>query len=260
VRDAVIPNPSPQSTGSFEEVHRTSDFDAQEEASLAGRFGQAVMIVSGAALVALAAKQRSWRTLGAALAGAPLVYRGATGHWPAPQALAQRASEAVATKPVETSLTVGRPAAELYAFWRDLENLPRFMKNLESVTSYGDGRSHWVARSPLKFKVEWDAEIVEEREGQLLSWRSLPGAQVHNAGTVFFEPATGGRGTVVRVNLEYRPAGLGQALARVLRPLTEQEVREDLRRFKSLVEAGEVPTTQGQPAGARPLLHLRSPF
>lgn len=261
MRDDVNLNPSHQGTGSFQEVHRASDFEAeQEESSMANKVGQAVMIVSGAALVAFAAKRRSWSTLGAALAGAPLLYRGATGHWPAPQALAERASDAVAAKPVEASVTVGKPAAELYTFWRDLENLPRFMKNLESVTNFEDGRSHWVAKSPLGFKVEWDAEIVEEREGQLLSWRSLPGAQVHNAGTVLFEPAHGGRGTVVRVSLEYKPAGLGAALGRVLRPITEQEVREDLRRFKNLMEAGEIPTTDGQPAGQRHLVHLRSPF
>ncbi|RPH53664.1 hypothetical protein EHM82_08050, partial [bacterium] len=185
VRADVNLNPSHQGTGSFQEVHRASDFEAdQEESGLANKVGQAVMIVSGAALVAFAAKRRSWSTLGAALAGAPLLYRGATGHWPAPQSLADRASEAMAPKPVEASVTVGKPAAELYSFWRDLENLPRFMKNLESVTNFEDGRSHWIAKSPLGFKVEWDAEIVEEREGQFLSWRSLPGAQVHNAGTV----------------------------------------------------------------------------
>jgi uncharacterized membrane protein len=259
VRDDVNLSPSQQGTGSLE-VHRTSDFDAEQESTMAGKVGQAMMIVSGAALVAFAAKRRSWSTLGAALAGAPLIYRGATGHWPSPQAVSQRASDAVATKPVETSVTIGKPAAELYTFWRNLENLPQFMKNLESVTNLDDRRSHWVAKSPLGFKVEWDAEIVEEREGQFLSWRSLPGAQVHNAGTVFFEPATGGRGTVVRVTMELKPAGLGAAIGRILRPLTEQEVREDLRRFKNLMEAGEVPTTEGQPAGQRHLLNLRSPF
>jgi uncharacterized membrane protein len=259
VRDDVNLNPSHQGTGSLE-VHRTSDFDAeQEESNLAGKVGQAVMIVSGAALVAFAARRRSWSTLGAALAGAPLLYRGATGHWPAPQAVAERIG-AAAPKPVEASVTIGKPAAELYTFWRDLENLPQFMRNLESVTDLGNGRSHWVAKSPLRFKVEWDAEIVEEREGQFLSWRSLPGAQVHNAGTVFFEPAHGGRGTVVRVTMELKPAGLGAALGKILRPTTEQEVREDLRRFKNLMEAGEIPTTDGQPAGQRHLLSLRSPF
>jgi len=86
------------------------------------------------------------------------------------------------------------------------------MKNLDQVTDLGGGRSHWVGRSPLGLKVEWDAEILEEREGQLLSWRSLPGSEVDNAGTVFFDEAPGGRGTVVRVSLEFRGTGIGQAV------------------------------------------------
>jgi uncharacterized membrane protein len=226
------------------------------------RFGQAAMIVSGAALVALAARQRSWKTIGAALAGAPLLYRGATGHWPMPQAVARRASEAMAPAPVETAVTINRPRAELYAFWRRLENLPRFMKHLDEVVDVGGGRSHWAGQSPLGFKVEWDAEIVEERQDQLLSWRSLPGSQVHNAGTVLFEDAPGGRGTVVRVSLELLAPGnaLGHAVGKVLAPLTGQQVREDLRRFKQLMETGEIPTTDGQPTGARSLVNLRNPL
>ena len=101
------------------------------------------------------------------------------------------------------------------------------MKNLDTVSDLGGGRSHWVGKSPLGFKVEWDAEIVEEREGQLLSWRSLPGLPVHNAGTVFFEDAPGGRGTTVRVSLEFRGAGIGQAVGKALSSVTEQQVHED---------------------------------
>ncbi|HEV8577711.1 MAG TPA: SRPBCC family protein [Thermoanaerobaculia bacterium] len=226
------------------------------------RVGQAAMIASGAALVALAARQRSWPILGAALAGAPLIYRGATGRWPLPQSLVRRASEAVAPAPVETAVTIGRSRAELYAFWRRLKNLPRFMRHLDEVIDLGGGRSHWTGKSPLGFRVEWDAEIVEEREEQLLSWRSLPGSLVHSAGTVLFEDAAAGRGTVVRVSMELVPSGnaLGQAVGRVLAPLTEQQVREDLRRFKQLMEAGEIPTTDGQPAGERSLINLHNPL
>src|SRR5436305_11678403 len=110
------------------------------------RVGQPAMVLSGAALMALAARQgRSWRTVGAAaLAGAPLIYRGATGHWPLPQSVSHRASDAVAAPPVETARTIDKPRAGLYAFWRRLENHPRFMKNLDEVTDLGGGRSHWV--------------------------------------------------------------------------------------------------------------------
>jgi uncharacterized membrane protein len=214
------------------------------------------MIVSGAALVALAARERSWRTLGIAAASAPLIYRGATGHWPVPEAVSQRASDAVAPVPIETAVTIGLPAEELYRFWRQLENLPRFMKNIDSVIQIDDRRSHWVGKSPLGLKLEWDAEILEEREGKLLSWCSLPGSDVRNAGTVFFDQATGGRGTVVRASLDYQVPGhlLGQAVGKMLSGITEQQVREDLKRFKELMETGEIATTNGQSHGTRSLI------
>lgn len=240
-----------QSTGLTEEV---SSFRRNEERLAA--------VVGGAALVALAARDRSWRSIGLAIAGAPLVWRGATGHWPAvPQAVADRFPEQLPPS-LEVTLTVNRPRQEVYAFWRRLENLPRFMRHLESVTETGNGRSHWVGKSPVGAKVEWDAEIVDEREGQVLSWRSLPGSQIDNAGSVVFEDAVGGRGTVLRVHLDLDPpgGGLGRAIGRMLSPLTKQQVHEDLRRFKSLIEAGEVPTTDGQPAGHRSLINPHNPF
>ncbi|MFL6194812.1 MAG: SRPBCC family protein [Thermoanaerobaculia bacterium] len=219
------------------------------------------MIVSGAALVALAARQgRSWRTVGAAaLAGAPLLYRGATGHWPVPRSVSQKASEAMTGAPLESAVTIGKPRTEVYAFWRRLENLPRFMKNLDQVTELGDGRSHWVGKSPLGFKAEWDAEIVEEREGQYLSWRSLPGSQVQNAGTVHFDEAPGDRGTVVRVSMEI--GGIGQVVGKAFGGVTQQQVKEDLKRFRELLETGEIATTDGQTHGNRSLLgHLHNPI
>lgn len=243
---------SHQSTGLSEEVPHTSQ--------LAGRLAA---VVGGAALVAFAAKDRSWRSVGLALAGAPLVYRGATGHWPMGQARGERLAEPEPST-LETSVTVNRPRREVYEFWHKLENLPRFMRHLESVEERGDGISHWVAKNPLGLHAGWDAEIVEDIEGEILSWRSLPGSQVHNAGSVLFEDAPGGRGTVVRVTMELRPAGtgngLGRALGKVLNPITYRQVHEDLRRFKSLIEAGEIPTTKGQPAGKRSAINPHNPF
>jgi uncharacterized membrane protein len=163
---------------------------------------------------------------------------------------------------IEANLTVGRPAQELYSFWRRFENLPRFMRHLESVTETGNGRSHWIAKTPVGSRVEWDAELVDEREGRLLSWRSVPGSQVHNAGSVLFEPAQGGRGTLVRVSFDLAPPGgaAGRLAAKALGPITRQQVHEDLRRFKNLMEAGEIPTTDGQPEGRRPLVNPRNPL
>lgn len=258
MRDASASSSSQQGTETLGSTYSPEE----EPTGLMGRVGQAAMIVSGVALVALAARKRSWGTLSAAVAGAPLLYRGATGSWPVPDAVARRASEAVAPVPIETAVTVNQTAEELYRFWRQLENLPRFMKNLESVTDLGDGRSHWVGKGPLGWKLEWDAELVETRPGQLLSWRSLPGSQVHSAGTVFFDPATGGRGTVVRVSMELQAPGhlLGQAVGKALSSVTKQQVREDLRRFKQLIEAGEVATIDGQPHGVRSLINVRNPI
>lgn len=265
MRDSTNAKSSPQGTGSFARSNpgRAAGFNGgQDDSSSLPTLGQVAMVLSGAALVAFAVKQGRWKTLGAAaLAGAPLAYRGATGRWPVPESVAQKASDAMASAPVETAVTIDKPRAELYAFWRRLENLPRIMRNLEQVSDLGGGRSRWVGRSPLGLKVEWDAEILEEREGKLLSWRSLPGSQVDNAGTVFFDDAPTGRGTVVRVSLEFRGTGIGQAVGKALSSVTEQQVREDLRRFKQLMEAGEIPTTDGQAHGERSLLgHVHNPI
>jgi uncharacterized membrane protein len=250
VRD-VSASTSLQSTGYSEEAPSSR----RNEERLAA-------VVGGAALVALAARDRSWRSISLALAGAPLVWRGATGSWPTlPRAVADRLPEQLPPS-IEVSLTVNRPRQEVYAFWRRLENLPRFMRHLDSVTETGGRLSHWVGETPVGTKVEWDAEIVEDREGQILSWQSLPGSQVDNAGSVVFADATGGRGTVVRVHLDLDPpgGGVGRAVSRLLSPITKQQVHEDLRRFKNLLEAGEIPTTDGQPAGHRSLINPHNPF
>jgi uncharacterized membrane protein len=244
VREAATSSSYQRSTGSFDQS--LTDYNAEsEDTGMMYRVGQAAMIVSGVALVALAARRAS------------------TGHRILPQALTQRASDAVAPAPIETAVTIGRPAAELYAFWRRFENLPQFMRHLDQVTDLGGGRSHWVGKSPLGFSVEWDAETVEDRPDQLISWRSLPGAQIHNAGTVFFDEAAAGRGTTVRVSMELASAHpVGQAVGKVLAPMTERQVTEDLRRFKQLMETGEIPTTDGQTHGARSFLgaHVHNPL
>jgi uncharacterized membrane protein len=203
-----------------------------------------------------------------ALVGGALIYRGASGHCDLYAATGINTAEGGASTgegesknpvisvpadrgiKVEKSVTINKPPAELYSFWRRFENLPRFMNHLESVTTTGN-RSHWVAKAPAGTSVEWDAEIYNEKENELIAWRSLEGSQVDNAGSVRFEPATGGRGTILRVSLKYDPPGgsLGAAVARLFGENPEQQIDEDLRRFKQLMETGETPTTAGQSSG-----------
>lgn len=148
---------------------------------------------------------------------------------------------------VERVTTINRPLEEVYAFWRNFENFPRFMRHLESVRVTGDGRSHWRAKGPAGMTVEWDAEIIEERENERISWKSLEGAEVENSGTVRFQHAPGARGTEVRVQLQYRPpAGrLGRIVASLFGEEPGQQIHEDLRRFKQLMETGEIPLSDG---------------
>jgi uncharacterized membrane protein len=150
---------------------------------------------------------------------------------------------------------------DLYRFWRNFENLPRFMENLESVAECDDNISHWVARGPGGAKVEWDAEIYNEKEGELIAWRSLPGADITNAGSVHFEEAPGGRGTYVKVILNYNPPG-GKAaalFAKLFGKEPGQLVEHNLKRLKQFIETGEIPTTAGQPSGREPLPETATP-
>ena len=139
------------------------------------------------------------------------------------------------------AVTVNRPAEELYRFWRDLENLPRVMPHLESVEARGDRTSHWVASSPLGVRVEWDAEIVDDRPNERVSWRSVEGSDVHSTGSVRFEPAPGGRGTEVVVEMEYDVPGgpIGSVIAILAGEEPKQQVSDALRRFKQVMETGE---------------------
>ena len=162
-----------------------------------------------------------------------------------------RNAEGKSSEKVVKCVTINRPAEEIYNFWRQLENLPKFMNHLIAVTESGEGRSHWVAKGPAGSQVEWDAEIVEETPHQLIAWRSLPGAQVENSGRVTLEPATGMRGTVVRVDLQYRPPGgaVGATIAKLFGEAPEKQIPVDLRRIKQLLETGEIARTEGQSSG-----------
>ncbi|MHC1763579.1 MAG: SRPBCC family protein [Verrucomicrobiia bacterium] len=152
---------------------------------------------------------------------------------------------------VEKSIIVNRSPEEVYAFWRDFTNLPRFMSHLLSVEILSSQRSHWVAKGPAGTKVEWDAEIITDTPNEVISWRSLEGADVDHAGSVRFERAPGGRGTIVRVKMQYRTVAgrVGATVVKLLGQSPEKQVKVDLNQFKQVMEAGEVARTEGQPTG-----------
>jgi uncharacterized membrane protein len=159
---------------------------------------------------------------------------------------------------VTETITINRSAEDIYQFWRNFENLPQFMRHLESVHVSDETHSYWRAKAPAGMTVGWDAEIIDDTPGERISWRSLEGADVPNAGSVRFKPATGNRGTVVTVQIEYMPPGgaIGAAIAKLFGEEPAQQVRDDLRLFKQVMETGEIvrsdATPQGPTAAQRP--------
>lgn len=227
-------------------ISRNQPAPSQPEANEIERWAS---VIGGGALVLMGLKQGSLRGALMALAGGGLMYQGAT-----KQSMIQQAQEVAGiNKPikVEKTVTINKPADELYRFWHNFENLPTFMKHLKFVKVYNEKRSHWIANAPLGNSVEWDADILEDRENELISWASVADADVDNSGFVRFQKAPGERGTEVKVVLEYNPPGgaLGAAIAKLFGEEPEQQIGDDLRRFKMLMEAGEIATTEGQPRG-----------
>jgi uncharacterized membrane protein len=223
-----------------------------------GRTERIVSALAGAALIGFSIRRKTLRGVLLPLGGG-LIARGVTGRCPVNKALGRNTAEADETpsSPVtsvsrgqgvksEKSVTINRPANELFTFWRDFENLPRFMEHLERVQVIDARRSHWVAKAPAGQRVEWDAEIHNEIPNELIAWRSLPGSEIANAGSVHFRAWPDGHGTEVRVVLSYEPpAGrLGDAVARLFGESPSQQVEDDLRRFKQVMEGGEVPVTR----------------
>jgi uncharacterized membrane protein len=206
-------------------------------------------IVGGGALVLSGLQQRSLRGVLMAIAGGGMVYHGATSD----KSITQAVGDAVGvtkTIKVEKTVTINKSAEELYRYWRNFENLPTFMKHLKSVTISSEQRSHWVASAPLGQSVEWDAEIIKDEPNRLIAWASVEGADIDNSGFVRFQPAPADRGTEVKVVMEYAPPGgaLTAALAKLFGEEPEQQIGDELSRFKQLMEAGEIATTEGQPS------------
>jgi uncharacterized membrane protein len=153
---------------------------------------------------------------------------------------------------VVRAVTIRRPASELYAFWRDVEQIPRVVEHRLTVTRISETEAHWEVSAPGNQTVAWDSLIIADQPDRLIAWRSREGALVPNAGTIRFEPAPGDEGTEVTVSLEYNPPGgkVAALLAKLTGKEGEQQVSGALRRFKALMEAGEIPTIEGQPVGS----------
>lgn len=153
---------------------------------------------------------------------------------------------------VTKSVTINGPREAVYHFWRQFGNLPQFMAHVQSVVSTGDKRSHWVVAAPGGQTVEWDAELVEDRPNEVIAWRSLEGSDIRHEGSVRFKQAPADRGTEVHVDLRYdAPAGrTGAAIAKLFGEEPTQQLRDDLRRLKQVMETGEVVRSDGSLEGA----------
>lgn len=223
-----------------------------------------VSAISGGGLITYGLLKRTPGSLALAVVGAAMLVRGSTGHCATYANLgvstAEDKGEAGGVRHeqgivVRRSVTIDKPASELFAFWRKFDNLPKFMFHLERVDVLDAAKSHWVAKAPLGKTVEWNASIINEKPGELIAWQTEPGADVDSAGAVTFKPGPTGRGTEVHVSLSYMPpAGkVGMVVAKLLGEEPSQQIEGDLRRFKMLMETGEVATTEGQSAGKRSL-------
>jgi uncharacterized membrane protein len=214
-----------------------------------GALERVAALTTATAVVAYGLSRRTLPGVCLAAAATPLAYRGLAGDWPrvgnghTPQTRTRAALGGDRGIHVHESVRLERPIAEVYRFWRHFENLPRFMNYLERVTDLGNGRSRWVARGPAGTRVTWDAEIINDIENKVIGWQSLPGADVVNAGSVNFDTVRNGRSTQLTVHLQYAPpAGrAGSLVAMVFGREPSQTIREDLRRLKQLLEAGEFP-------------------
>lgn len=249
-RDATAET-SPDTTWADAPTHESNNV-AQPE-----RIGSVML---GAALVTIGLRRRDAGGVIAAALGGVFLLRGTTGHCPMYRAMgvSTGSADAVLVRPrrdvagrgatvnarkavkIARNITIDAGRTELYEFWRDFANLPRFMDHLVSVRVVSPTRSHWIARAPAGTTVEWDAEIINEVPGRLIAWKSLPGADVPNAGSVHFTDAPHGRGTVVKVEMDVEPpvGTLGLIIATMFGDDPDRDVREALSNLKHVMEGG----------------------
>ncbi|HYG21056.1 MAG TPA: SRPBCC family protein [Ohtaekwangia sp.] len=196
------------------------------------------------------------------LTGGFLLARGLSGYCALNNYLGRNtAQKKVSALEATGTFTINKPRAEVYSYWRKLENLPMFMKHLDQVIQTGANRSHWTARVPGGLHLSWDAEIIEDRPDEFISWSSLPGSQIDHAGEITFRDAPSLQATEIHASISYRlPAGdVGSVAGKLFNPLVENMIKEDLRRFKQVMEAGEIPTIEGQPSGRAKDMKKQSP-
>jgi len=215
-------------------------------------------VVAGTALAAYGLTRRSIAGVVVAGLGGGLVWRGATGHCMVYKALGLSSAHPAGEDDrnvsvpygkgirVEKSVTINRSPDELYRFWRNFENLPRFMSHLKAVHVLDEKRSHWIAKGPAGSEAEWDAEVINEIPNELIGWRSVDGSQINNAGSVHFTRTVANRGTEVKVILRYDPPGgiLGAVISKLFGEDPAHQVQEDLRTLKQILETGERATAE----------------
>lgn len=235
---------------------QSSNYLEKNEHGSATNVGEAervASIVGGATLAILGIRKGGLGGLAAMAAGGALAYRGVSGFCGLYHHLGVTSAKPAPPEKyfksgihVQTAISIDKPAAELYAFWRDFTNLPQFMAHLNAVVVKDDKHSTWTAKGPAGTSPTWDAEIINDEPGKLIAWRSLAGAQVDNAGSVRFLEAPAGRGTEVHVNLDYIPPGrtLGKWFAKLFGEEPQRQIETDLRRFKQLMETGEITVAQ----------------
>lgn len=252
-------------------LHRVGDtlgFTTRKRPNV-GAAERIVSALGGAGLLLQGIRSRGVGGLLMAVLGAELLRRGVTGRSMLYDQIGVDTSAAKPSKAedffrrgihVEESISISRPREEIYRFWRNFENLPRFMQHLEKVEVIDERLSHWTARGPTGH-VEWNAEIINEEPGRLIAWRSLLGADVDHRGSVTFRDAPQGRGTEIKVVLDYiPPAGrVGAAVAKLFGEEPEMQIRDDLRRLREILETGEIATIEGQPSGRLGGRDIRTP-
>lgn len=220
--------------------------------------GRWASLAGGGALVFHGLRRGGLPGLGAAVLGGALAFRGAA-RQQRPRsdgdgrAILPSASTSRRQVHIESVVTVDGSADEMYRYWRDFENHPRFAHYVRSVTADGDTRSHWTMKAPVGPPVEWDLEVTDEAKGEFISWRTVEGSDVNHTGEVRFRRLPAERGTEVRMTMDFTPPGgaMGAAVGRLFDGLTEAQLRADLKRFKQLMETGEIATTEGQSSGRR---------
>lgn len=235
-------------------VHHVTNAAGAEPVRNVGDAERVLSVVSGGALALYGLQRRDLRGLALAGLGAALVRRGASGHCDVYGALGVSTADDLTSKAatvdarraikIERSIAIDRSCQALYTIWRDLEHLPEYVDNIESVQAMGGGRTHWVARVPGDKRVEWDSEIVNDIPGELIAWKTVGDPDIAHAGSVHFNDAPGG-GTVMRVVVDYEPPGgrvgmLVAAFTRLFGKAPEAVIEDELQRFKTRVEAGDV--------------------